>query len=117
MDVGEVYSPPRVTVEAKKFGLKPGDSMDLRTGFDFTIEAVRKRAKQRIRESRPKLLIGSPECKLFSALQNLSRWTVEKGKKLHEARTHEIHVRVIRGASARWQVVLHEHPVGATSWQ
>ncbi len=32
MGAAEVYSPPRVTDEAKNFGLKPGEAMDLTTG-------------------------------------------------------------------------------------
>ena len=35
VDVAEVHSPPRVTLEAQKFSLRPGEAMDLRTGFDF----------------------------------------------------------------------------------
>ena len=36
VDVTEVYSPPRVTLEAKKFGLKSGEAWDLTTGWDST---------------------------------------------------------------------------------
>ena len=35
VDVMEIYSPPRVTVQAKKFGLRSGEAMDLATGYDF----------------------------------------------------------------------------------
>ena len=34
VDVVEAYSPPRVTLEAKKFGLKPGEAWDITTGWD-----------------------------------------------------------------------------------
>ena len=37
IDVAEIYSPPRVTREAKKWGLEAGDAMDLTTGWDFNI--------------------------------------------------------------------------------
>ena len=36
VDVAELCSPPRVTVEAQKFGLKTGEAMDILTGWDFT---------------------------------------------------------------------------------
>ena len=88
VDVAEVYSPPRVTVEASKFGLKPGSAMDLRTGYDFTKKEDRDRAWRKLEEEKPKLLVGSPECKMFSVLQNLSPWTVEKAKKFREAKMH-----------------------------
>ena len=32
-DVAEIYSPPRVTREAKEFGLRVGEAMDLTTGW------------------------------------------------------------------------------------
>ena len=35
VDVVEAYSPPRVTLEAKKFGLEPGEAWDLTNGWDF----------------------------------------------------------------------------------
>ena len=36
-DVAEIYSPPRVTNEAEKFGLRIGEAMDLTTGLDFRL--------------------------------------------------------------------------------
>ena len=35
VDMCEVFSPPRVSVEAEKFGMQVGDAMDLTTGWDF----------------------------------------------------------------------------------
>jgi hypothetical protein len=35
-DITELYSPPRVVEEGKKWGLAPGESMDLLTGWDFS---------------------------------------------------------------------------------
>ena len=43
VDIMEVYSPPRVTVEAKKFGLRAGEAMDLVTGYDFNQAEDRKK--------------------------------------------------------------------------
>ena len=87
VDVAEVYSPPRVTSMAKKMGMHAGSAMDLRTGFDFTRKEDRDEARKKIKEEKPRLLVGSPECTMFSTLQQLSQWTVEKAKKLHEAKT------------------------------
>ena len=36
VDVTEMFSPPRVTVQAAKFGLKEGEAWDLTTGWDFS---------------------------------------------------------------------------------
>ena len=49
IDVAEVFSPPRVTAEAEKWGLKAGDAMDLTTGWDFNLERHREAAKEYIR--------------------------------------------------------------------
>ena len=117
-DVSEVYSPPRVTIVAAKTGLNPGSAMDLRTGYDFSKKEDQERARQQIRKEKPRLLVGSPECKMFSTLQRLSPWTVEKAKRLVEAKAHmkfvcDLYREQIE--EGRW--ILHEHPVGATSWK
>ena len=35
VDIAEMYSPPRVTAEAKKFGMQIWEAMDLAIGWDF----------------------------------------------------------------------------------
>ena len=45
VDVAEVFSPPRVTIQAKKFGLKARDAWDLTTGWDFSKASHRKAAE------------------------------------------------------------------------
>ena len=71
VDMCEVFSPPRVGVEAKKFGLRPGDSMDITTGWDFNKEEDRQRAESYLDKEEPLVLIGSPPCVAFSQLQSL----------------------------------------------
>ena len=117
-DVSEIYSPPRVTVMAAKTGLNAGSAMDLRTGYDFSKKEDQERARQQIKEERPRLLVGSPECRMFSTQQQLSPWTIEKARKLLDAKAHmkfvcDLYREQIE--EGRW--ILHEHPVGATSWK
>ena len=55
---------------------------------------------------------------MFSVLQQPSPWTIEKAKKLKQAKDHmkficELYEEQI--SAGRW--ILHEHPVGATSWK
>ena len=45
VDVVEAYSPPRLTLEAKKFGLKPGEAWDLTNGWDFTQQHHREKGR------------------------------------------------------------------------
>ena len=72
VDVSEVYSPPRVTSMARNMGLHAGSAMNLRAGFDFTRRTDREEARKRIKEEKPRLLVGSAECTMFSTLQHLS---------------------------------------------
>ena len=77
----------------------------------------RARARKYVEENKPKLLIGSPMCTMFSTLRNLSKWNEEKQRKWVEARVHiqfvcELYEEQIKGG--RW--FLHEHPAGASSW-
>ena len=52
VDVVEAFSPPRVSLEAKKFGLKPGEAWDLTTGWDFRINSHREAAERYVEEEK-----------------------------------------------------------------
>ena len=43
VDITEVYSPQRVVKYCSKYGLVPGDSFDIKTGWDLTKAGERKR--------------------------------------------------------------------------
>ena len=117
VDVAEMYSPARVTEEAKRFKLQAGEAMDLTTGWDFRLQKHRDRAIRYIEEEQPKLLIGSPMSTLFSQLQKLTPWTGQKQQRLEE---HQEHVRFLvmlyRKQVEGGRYFLHEHPAHATSW-
>ena len=44
VDVTEIFSPPRVTVQAEKFGLRVGEACDLTTGWGFRLRSHREAA-------------------------------------------------------------------------
>ena len=80
--VAEVYSPPRVTAAARRlprYGLEPGLALDIavddETGrpYDFNRREQRQKAEAKIDARRPLLLIGSPMCTAFSAIQAINR--------------------------------------------
>ena len=71
--VAEIFGPGRFTVRARRFDLRPGTAMDLRTGYDFNKEADRLRARECQTNELPLLLVGSPRCAAFSQLQNLAK--------------------------------------------
>ena len=60
VDVSEVFSPPRVSLEAVKFGMMAGDAMDLTTGWDFTRRDHQRKAEELVNQQKPLVLIGSP---------------------------------------------------------
>ena len=103
---------------ADKFGLKPGDAMDLITGWNFDREDHRQQARELIQQRRPKLLIGSPDCTMFSQLQSLSGWNEHKASRWRQARRHlQFVCELYRDQVRRGDWFLHEHPIGASSWR
>ena len=120
VDLAEVFSPPRVTAEGRKRGLRVGEATNLLTGWDFNKTADKKRAQEYIRKYRPKLIIGSPSCTAFSLLQNLNpdsmNHSAEKQRKWREGCRHlKFVVELYRQQMAAGRWFLHEHPAGATS--
>ena len=67
-DMAEMYSPPRIALEATRMGMRGGFSLDFTTPepdgyvWDFDLHECRKRALRLVRETCPYMLIGSPEC-------------------------------------------------------
>ena len=122
----EVYSPPRVIKEARRYGLTPGIAMDLTTidpadgmPWDFSIKAKRERARDLVSNEAPIMLVGSVMCTAYSAWQNLNqqrnptRWRIERTKaQLHldfVCQLYEIQI-------SNGRYFLHEHPTAASSW-
>ena len=100
--VSEIYSPPRITkeiVEGKWKHVAPGFAFDLAVtdpldGFslDFSRASKRNRARALLREQKPLLPIGSPECKAFSSRMALNRARARNvediSKALNRAKNH-----------------------------
>ena len=113
----EAYSPPGVTLEAKKFGLKPGEAWDLTNGWDFNKKDHREKAEKYIDEEEPLVLIGSPPCTPFSQLQSLNPDTEESRRKWKEGVEHmKFVVKLYRKQIDHGRVFLHEQPSHARSW-
>ena len=92
--VAEIYSPPRVTAAMKllpDLRLIPGFALDLTTAdvdgrlWDFDKE-MRDRARRRLSDDKPMLLVGPPMCTAFSTWQRINdkirdKFTVDAEKK------------------------------------
>ena len=118
VDLTEVYSPERIITEARKFGLRTGLAMDLLTGWDFDQKEDRARAEEHQVREKPLLIVGSPMCTMFSALQALSRWTEEKEAKYDKSVKHmQWACKLYERQMEEGRIFLHEHPDAATSWR
>ena len=79
---------------ARRMGMQQGFSLDFRvpspSGFiwDFSRRGARGRAKQLIRDIRPFVITGSPECMAFSTIQNLNARTDDGRRMLEDKVRH-----------------------------
>ncbi len=130
--VSEIYSAPRVTRALKMLphmGLAAGFALDL-TGqdedgreWDFTMAEMRERARRKVAEDEPMVLIGSPGCTPYSTWQNLNAvrhgWPegeVERRRiagDVHLAFVCELYRIQLQGR----RYFLHENPDQAASWK
>ena len=113
----EIFSPPRVTAEASKYGMSVGDAMDLTTGWDFNIAEHQDLAERYVDQRKPPVLIGSPPCVAFSQLQTMIPDSDRKSCQLKEGMQHmEFMVRLYRKQLEGGRIFLHENPAHAKSW-
>lgn len=120
-DFMEVYSPPRMVPLAVKAGMRASMSMDLLTGWNFLSRDARILAVQEIKARRPKVLMLSPPCTMFSGLMNMNWSKLEPTKRelaLVNGTNHlefSMLLADLQDSSGRgW---CFEHPDGARSWK
>ena len=127
-DIMEVYSPPRVTLEAElqnRKGHKPawriGQAFDLTNGFDFRDRQTRIEVLRHIRKWRPALIILCPPCTTFSPLRNLSNFKRDYDVVLDEEEEGLLHweysLQLAEEQDDANRAFLLEQPRGAKSWE
>ena len=116
--VAEVFSPPRVTAMASRFGLTPGLAFDLRTGWDLDQLDQRQKLWKYLKEERPMLIVGSPECKAFCKLQSLNDKTSPQYRRtLRQGLAHmKVMMEIYEWQVSQGRLFLHEQPWGNASW-
>jgi len=124
--VVEVFSPPRIAARARERGLSGGWSLDWMhtcpvTGmkWDLSQEHTQKRAMGMLRRDKPKLVVCSPPCTMFSMLQFLTgdpklRCPVKYAEAL---KLLNFAVRVCEEQRKAGRLFVFEHPLSATSWK
>jgi hypothetical protein len=127
--VTELFSPPRVTAEMQRIpflNLTAGSTFDLRMdaqgrSWNFLLKRDRDRARARIEEEKPFLIVGSPPCTYFSTLtqSNYSRMDPRKVARCKaEAQVLlDFAMQVYEMQLRAGRHFLHEHPQSASSWQ
>ena len=125
--VSEMWSPPRVTKLAHRFGLSAGFAYDLTVNdengnpWNFDLQEQRDKCMRHVIEQRPNFLIGSPMCTAFSILQGLNKWRMNPKKwdaMMEKGLRHmRFAVKLYRLQAEQGRWFLHEHPNSASSWK
>ena len=118
--VGEVFSMPRVVPVAESKNLVCCGSFDVGTGWDFLKSEHRQLCRERLRKSKPRVLVLSPPCGPFSALQRISQGKgdpIERRRKLIEGRILlDFAMELCEFQVENNNVFVFEHPLNAASW-
>lgn len=122
VDFLEIFSEPRISKHAVRAGMVCAPAVDLKTGFDLLKAEDQARCVQVIQSCRPKYLMLSPPCTMFSIMQHRTN-----GKRKDQARFE----RRLCEATVLWKFALRcfnmqkqagrrvalEHPASASSWR
>ena len=115
--MSEVFCKNRFSSTAPSFGVHPGFAIDI-TEWNF-YEPDREAEAFQLRETvRPKLLVGSSECKAWSQLQNLSKdkQLFEAEKRVHSVRHLEAVTQMYHGQVDDNNYFLHEQSDSDEFW-
>lgn len=121
VSISEVYSPPRVTAEAQRSGMKVGGAYDLQTGYDLKSTNDQARMWSELEEDDPELTVLSPPCTPFSQLQELNFPKMDFAKVVAlvgEGLLHwDVACQVAWWQCMRGKTFLLEHPLGSKAWR
>ena len=124
--VVEIFSPPRVCSRAREKGMRGGWSLDWQTRdpvtgkeLDLRKEHTQKKAMAMLKRDKPGLLVASPPCTLFSALQHLAGDTSHKNEQAWKDAVEMVNfsVKMCREQMHAGRKFVFEHPLCATSWK
>lgn len=118
-DISEVYSAPRVTLQAHKFGLVGDLAVDLSTGYNLLDRNDEIKCILHLNVRKPRVVILSPPCTMFSQLQH-GNWGRMHGKweKLRNGvQLLDFAVELAVKQTLAGRAFILEHPVAALSWR
>ena len=125
-DVSKFYSPPRVVKMARTLGMKGGVSLDLTVPasdgyiWDFSRKHCRDEALEIVDTQKALFLMFSPECMLYSNIQNLNMRSPAGKAKVEEARRRgDVHLipctTLAHKQMEGGRYFVYEHPKSAAS--
>ena len=121
VDVSEVFSPPRVTAEARRQKMKPGSAFDLVTGFDLRRKNDLAKMRKALHAEDPDLTVCCPPCGPFSQLQGLNYFKMPEEKVIGIVTEGLQHLRtamtVCKSRYQRGKLFLFEHPRNSKAWE
>ena len=119
--VGEIYSPPRVTQEGQRQGLRGKIALDLTTGWDFCRADHRQQPRDLIKKHKPAVILLSPPCRPFSVLRHLSNFKRDYETVKREQDEGQEHMRFCIELAfeqiKEGRGFILEQPKNATSWK
>ena len=123
--IAELFNPERFKREARKQGLMPGQAFDLVLGHDLLKKEYRDEVRRYVREMKPGLLVISPPCTLFSALQNLLKYHDKTEAQKREFATKLMQAKMLlrfgvemaKEVSGYGGHFVFEHPLTSKAWQ
>ena len=119
--VVEVFSPPRMSKEARNYGVESGGAFDLTEGYDFRRAADRQFVVDIIRVKKPALVILSPSCTESSVSCSLSNFPRDPDKvRAEEEETQQLTEFAVQVAMLQLEAgrgFLFAHAPAATSWE
>ena len=114
----ELFSEPRVAQWCSEHCLKAGISVDLKTGWDLHRRDHQELVLEYVRKNKPMMIVGSPPCTMFSALQNLTPWSAEREqRRRRDVALLRFAMKVYRLQVDEGRYFVHEHPATASSWR
>ncbi len=116
----ELFSSPRVAVEAKSRGLYHSGSFDIAHGWDLTKDSSQEEVWSVLDKDKPYLVILSPMCRAFSQMMesNLSRMDLKYPQEAEQDCLSQLRfcLQVAEYQVKHGRKFLFEHPLGASSW-
>jgi len=119
----EAFSPPRLALRARERGLRGGWSLDIRhedpvsrRAWDLSDPKEVQRLKQKIRQDRPRVLVLSPPCTMFSILQNLNL-AMDPVEYAKAVKLFETAIELCELQASLGGVYVLEHPLTSRAWK